>query len=64
MIGKVSIEKDRENKPVSFEIWRRDMPQGGELMLGPAALARLFDANTILYGIAALPIEKAPPNND
>lgn len=64
MIGKVSIEKDRENKPVSFEIWRRDMPQGGELMLGPAALAELFDANTILYGIAALPIEKAPPNND
>lgn len=60
MIGKVSIEKDRENKPVSFVIWRRDMPTGGEVVLGPAARPELFHASTILYGIAALPIEKAP----
>jgi len=60
MIGKVSIEKDRENKPVSFVIWRRDMPAGGEVVLGPASRPELFHASTILYGIAALPIEKAP----
>jgi ferric-dicitrate binding protein FerR (iron transport regulator) len=62
-IGKVSIEKDRENKPVSFEIWRRDMPEGGEVILGPAARPELFNASTILYGIAALPIEKAPSSS-
>jgi FecR protein len=64
MIGKVSIEKDRENKPVSFEIWRRDMPAGGEVVLGPAARQELFHASTILYGIAALPIEKTPSSSD
>lgn len=64
MIGKVSIEKDRENKPVSFEIWRRDMPEGGEVILGPAARQELFHASTILYGIAALPIEKTPSSSD
>lgn len=60
MIGKVSIEKDRENKPVSFDIWRRDMPQGGEVILGPAAQTGAIDASTILYGIAALPVDAVP----
>lgn len=60
MIGKVSIEKDRGNKPVSFDIWRRDMPDGGEGVLGPAARPESIDPGTILYGIAALPIEAAP----
>jgi ferric-dicitrate binding protein FerR (iron transport regulator) len=64
MIGKVSIEKDRDNKPVSFEIWRRDMPAGGEVILGPAARQELFHTSTILYGIAALPIEKTPSSSD
>lgn len=60
MIGKVSIEKHRENKPVSFDIWRRDMPEGGDVVLGPAARRESIGPNTILYGIAALPIEAAP----
>ncbi len=60
MIGKVSIEKDRENKPVSFDIWRRDMPEGGEVEMGSAARTDSISTSTILYGIAALPIEKAP----
>jgi hypothetical protein len=59
MIGKVNIEKDRENVPVSFEIWRRDMPEGGEIQLGPSALHESINVNTILNGIAALTIEKA-----
>jgi hypothetical protein len=63
MIGKVSIEKDRENKPVSFDIWRRDMPTGGDVELGPAARTESISTSTILYGIAALPIKKAPPDN-
>nr|MCU0751074.1 FecR family protein [Akkermansiaceae bacterium] len=63
MIGKVSIEKDRENKPVSFDIWRRDMPDGGDVELGPAARTESISTSTILYGIAALPIKKAPPDN-
>ena len=62
-IGKVSIEPDRENKPVSFDIWRRDMPDGGEVVLGPAARPESIGASTILYGIAALPIEVAPQRN-
>jgi ferric-dicitrate binding protein FerR (iron transport regulator) len=63
MIGKVSIEKDRENKPVSFDIWRRDMPTGGDVELGPAARTESISTSTILYGIAALPIKKAPPHH-
>ncbi|MFM2170854.1 MAG: hypothetical protein RI957_1083 [Verrucomicrobiota bacterium] len=63
MIGKVSIEKDRENKPVSFEIWRRDMPEGGEVEMGPAARIDSISTSTILYGIAALPIKIPPPQN-
>jgi hypothetical protein len=62
-IGKVSIEQHRENKPVSFEIWRRDMPEGGEVVLGPAAQPESIGASTILYGIAALPIEARPRPN-
>lgn len=62
-IGKVSIEPHRENKPVAFEIWRRDMPEGGEVVLGPAARPESISASTILYGIAALPIEAAPRPN-
>lgn len=62
-IGKVSIEPHRENKPVSFDIWRRDMPEGGEVVLGPAARPESIGASTILYGIAALPIEVAPRPN-
>jgi hypothetical protein len=62
-IGKVSIEQHRENKPVSFDIWRRDMPEGGEVVLGPAAWPESIGASTILYGIAALPIEAAPRLN-
>lgn len=62
-IGKVSIEKHRENKPVSFDIWRRDMPEGGEVVLGPAARPKSIGASTILYGIAALPIKVAPRPN-
>jgi hypothetical protein len=62
-IGKVSIEKHRENKPVSFDIWRRDMPEGGEVVLGPAARPESIGASTILYGIAALPIGVAPRPN-
>jgi len=62
-IGKVSIEKHRENKPVSFDIWRRDMPEGGEVVLGPAARPGSIGAKTILYGIAALPIDAAPRPN-
>jgi hypothetical protein len=59
-IGKVSIEKHRVNKPVSFDIWRRDMPEGGEVTLGPAARPESIGSSTILYGIAALPIDAAP----
>jgi hypothetical protein len=59
-IGKVSIERHRENKPVAFDIWRRDMPAGGEVVLGPAARPGSIGASTILYGIAALPIENTP----
>ena len=59
MIGKVSIEPDRENKPVAFDIWHRDMPDGGEVVLGPAARPESIGAGTIHYGIAALPIEAA-----
>lgn len=62
-IGKVSIEKHRENKPVSFDIWRRDMPEGGEVVLGPAAGPGSIGSSTILYGIAALPLEAAPRPN-
>jgi ferric-dicitrate binding protein FerR (iron transport regulator) len=62
-IGKVSIEKHRENKPVSFDIWRRDMQEGGEVVLGPAVRPGSIGANTILYGIAALPIDAAPRPN-
>ena len=62
-IGKVSIEEHRENKPVAFDIWRRDMPEGGEVVLGPAARPEAIGAGTILYGIAALPIETAPRPN-
>jgi ferric-dicitrate binding protein FerR (iron transport regulator) len=62
-IGKVSIEQHRENKPVSFDIWRRDMPAGGEVVLGPAARPGSIGATTILYGIAALPTEAAPQPN-
>lgn len=63
MIGKVSIEKNKENKPVSFEIWRRDVPLGGEVHLGPAARPDSFHSSTILYGIAALPTEEVPAHN-
>jgi ferric-dicitrate binding protein FerR (iron transport regulator) len=59
-IGKVSIEQHRENKPVAFDIWRRDMPEGGEVVLGPAARPGSIGAGTIHYGIAALPIGAAP----
>ena len=62
-IGKVSIEQHRQNKPVSFDIWRRDMPKGGEVVLGPAARPGSIAASTILYGIAALPLEAAPRPN-
>jgi FecR protein len=62
-IGKVSIEKHRENKPVSFDIWRRDMPDGGEVELGSAARPESIGKSTILYGIAALPIEVPPQPN-
>lgn len=62
-IGKVSIEQHRENKPVAFEIWRRDMPEGGEVVLGPAARPGSIGAGTILYGIAALPLGAAPRPN-
>ena len=62
-IGKVSIEEHRENKPVSFDIWRRDMPEGGEVVLGPAARPESIGAGTIHYGIAALPIGAAPRPN-
>jgi hypothetical protein len=62
-IGKVSIEQRRENKPVSFDIWRRDMPKGGEVVLGPPAWPESIGAGTIHYGIAALPIEAAPRPN-
>ena len=62
-IGKVSIEKHRENKPVSFDIWRRDMPEGGEVVLGPSARPGSIGASTILYGIAALPMEASPRKN-
>jgi len=62
-IGKVSIEEHRENKPVSFDIWRRDMPEGGEVVLGPAARPESIGADTIHYGIAALPIGAAPRPN-
>lgn len=60
MIGKVSIEERRENKPVAFDIWRRDMPEGGEVVLGPAARPESVGAGTIHYGIAALPVGAAP----
>jgi ferric-dicitrate binding protein FerR (iron transport regulator) len=59
-IGKVSIEKHRDNKPVSFDIWRRDMPEGGEVVLGPAARPGSLSGGTIHYGIAALPLGSAP----
>jgi hypothetical protein len=62
-IGKVSIEKHRENKPVSFDIWRRDLPEGGEVVLGPAARPGSIGASTIHYGIAALPIGAASRPN-
>jgi ferric-dicitrate binding protein FerR (iron transport regulator) len=62
-IGKVSIEEHRENKPVSFDIWHRDMPDGGEVELGPAARPESIGKSTILYGIAALPIEVPPQPN-
>ena len=58
-IGKVSIEEHRENKPVAFDIWRRDTPEGGEVVLGPAARPEAIGAGTIHYGIAALPLEVA-----
>lgn len=62
-IGKVSIEKHRDNQPVSFDIWRRDMPDGGEVVLGPAVRPESINSRTILYGIAALPTETAPRMN-
>jgi ferric-dicitrate binding protein FerR (iron transport regulator) len=62
-IGKVSIEEHRENKPVAFDIWRRDMPEGGEVVLGPAARPEAIGAGTIHYGIAALPIGAASRPN-
>jgi len=42
---------------------RRSVPallEGGEVVLGPAARPGSIGASTILYGIAALPIEVAP----
>jgi hypothetical protein len=39
------------------------MPEGGEVVLGPAARPESISASTILYGIAALPIEAAPRPN-
>jgi hypothetical protein len=36
------------------------MPAGGEVVLGPAARPGSIGASTILYGIAALPIENTP----
>lgn len=62
-IGKVSIEKHRENKPVSFDIWRRDVPEGGEVVLGPSVRPESISSRTILYGIAALPTEAVPRTN-
>jgi hypothetical protein len=62
-IGKVSIEQHRENKPVAFDIWRRDMPAGGDVVLGPAVRPESIGGGTIHYGIAALPIEAAPRPN-
>ena len=39
------------------------MPEGGEVVLGPAARPKSIGAGTIHYGIAALPIEAAPRSN-